>query len=579
MSHNREKSSSLSRSLLTALLTILSVLLIVGLVFLANHVIVLQKEINSIKSLLSNTRAHEATSIHEDNYYSSYIKLSEKADQEMERLVSTVGILATVYTIFGALIVFKAPHEIDKRIEKIDSLISDVKDSAIEATYQAAIIEAVVNDYNGKPTNYDKLCRLSKVIDKYPDRPDAYMQRGFVYDNMGRYDDAITDYKIGLKNGANKSSYYNAVAIAYNKKRNYKKAISFYTKAIELDNDDASQYANRGSCYDDMHEYEKALVDYHKAIEIDDGCKEAYINRSITLKKQLEYEGDENKKNVLYGTIIDDLKKALELDPDDVKTRSLLRNSINPNFNPDKMIAIIDEKIGDLECENKNYFSALKLYIESCNYYILQQSQDNKDYLDEIERIVLKVFAIDTNEVASELSRISKELSLFCQGLREISILFYVKGKKETAEKAFIILSIFDDNKENLLNLLFMKRRNETKILKTTASELLAQYDKPENAIWCTNKALCYVSGVDNFEINWQKAIEAMNGSSENIDAAVSWWKKISIVGAPENNVAMILFGLSKKFSVEDDVPLSQRIATARADGYVIPADIIAKEE
>lgn len=575
VAHKREKTSSLLRSLLTALLAILSVLLVAGMVFLANHVIILRKEINSINSLLSNTEAHETVSIYEDDYYSSYIKLSEKAEQEMDRLVSTVGILATIYTIFGALIVFKAPHEIDKRIEKIDSLISDVKDSAMEASYQAAIVEAVVNEYNGKLTNYDKLRRLSQVIDKYPDRPDAYMERGFIYDNMGRYDDAITDYKIGLKNGANKSSYYNAMGVAYNKKGKYKNAISLYTKAIDLDKDDASQYANRGSCYDDMHEYEKALVDYRKAIEINDGCKEAYINRSITLKKQLEKEDDENKKNELYSSIIADLQKALELDPDDVKTRSLLRSSIKPNFNPDEMIAKIDEKIGDLELENNNPFSALKQYVESCNYFILKQLRDNEDYLGEIERIVLKVFSIDTNEIASELSRIS-ELSFFCQGLRAISVLFYVKGNKETAEKSFILLSKFDNtDKGSLLNLSFMKRRNETKILKTTVSELLAQYDKTDDAIWCTNKALCYVSGVDNHEINWQKAVEVMDSSSENIDAAISWWKDSSVVGAPEHNMAMILFSLSKKFSVEDDLPLSQRIATARADGYVIPEDII----
>ena len=579
MARRKEKNVSISRSLLTALLAILSILLVVGMGILANHVIIMRKEINSINSFLSNADSHETTSVNEDDYYSSYIKLSEKAEQEMDRLVATVEILATVYTIFGALIVFKAPHEIDKRIEKIDSLISDVKDSAMEASYQAAIIDAVVNEFNGKLTNYDKLRRLSQVIDKYPDKPNAYMERGFIYDNMGRYDDAITDYKIGLKNGANKSSYYNAMGVAYNKKRKYKNAISFYTKAIDLDKDDASQYANRGSCYDDMHEYEKALVDYRKAIEIDDGCKEAYINRSITLKKQLENEDDENKKNELYNSIIADLKKALELDPDDVKTRNLLRSSIKPNFNPDEMIAKIDEKIGDLELENNNSFSALKQYVESCNYYILKQLRDNEDYLSDIERIVIKIFSIDTKEIASELSRIS-ELSLFCQGLRAISVLFYVKGNKETAEKSFIILSRYDSNdKESLLNLSFMRRRNETKIIKTTVSELLAQYDKRDDAIWCMNKALCYVSGVDDHEINWQKAIEVMDNSSDNIDAAISWWEDSNVVGDSEHNMAMILFSMSKKFSVEDNVPLSQRIETAYSDGYVIPTDIIAKEE
>lgn len=75
----------------------------------------------------------------------------------MTSLVTAVGILATAYTIFGSLIVFKAPNEIDKRIRKLEELVSQVEESADEAKYQAEIIDAVANSYNGKMTNYDKL--------------------------------------------------------------------------------------------------------------------------------------------------------------------------------------------------------------------------------------------------------------------------------------------------------------------------------------------------------------------------------------------------------------------------------------
>ena len=575
VARKREKTASISRSLFTVFLAILCVSVVLGMIVLTNRVIIIRNELDSINSMLTNVAPKQSASTYEEDYYLMYIKLSEKAQQDMDRLVSTVGILATVYTIFGALIVFKAPHEIDKRIDKMDSLISDANNSAMEATYQAAIIDAMVNGYNGKMTNYERIRRLTQVIDRFPDKPDAYMQRGFIYDEMERYNEAIADYKSAFSRGADKSSYYNAMGVAYNKKEEYKKAISLYTKAIKSAKEDASQYVNRGSCYDDMGEFEKALDDYNKAIELDDGCKEAYINRSITYKKQRENESDDNRKDKLNNLIISDLQKALELDPDDVKTRHLLRNSITPALNPDEMLAKIDERIGDLEYERKSFFSAFKQYVESCNYYLLKHIRDGENRMVEIERLISKIYTIQEDEIVSDLPKIPNELSFFCQGVRGISVQFYIEGKKEAAEKSFLVLSRYDRNdKGYILNLSFMKRRKETNIVTSPVSDLLAQYDKPSDAIWCTNKALCYVSGVDNHEISWEKAIEVMNASSENMDDAVSWWEHTEIVGDPEHNMAMILFKMSEKFSVQDDVPLPQRINIARNDGYSIPSDI-----
>ena len=109
---------------------------------------------------------------------------------------------------------------------------------------------------------------------------------------MGKYDEAISDYKVGLKYGGDKSSYFENMGIALNKKGEFKKALSLYTKAIDLDPEDPINYANRGSCYDDMEEYELAINDYCKAIKLDDGCKEAYIsgsdNHEISWEKAIE---------------------------------------------------------------------------------------------------------------------------------------------------------------------------------------------------------------------------------------------------------------------------------------------------
>lgn len=542
--------------------------------YLANSIFLLKKDVNDIQSAIANMNTGQSSSYVDESYAEHYIALSEKADAEMERLVSVVGILATVYTIFGALIVFKAPHEIDQRISKLDKLSAEAKEAAEEAKYQAEIIDSVANDYNGPLTNYDKLRRISKVIDKYPNKADAYIQRGFIYDGMGKYDEAISDYKVGLKYGGDKSSYFENMGIALNKKGEFKKALSLYTKAIDLDPEDPINYANRGSCYDDMEEYELAINDYCKAIKLDDGCKEAYKNRSLLYRSQIVIEDDEEKKNEFYEKMISDLKKALEIDPEDNHTRNLIRNNLKPDINPDEMIAKIDEKIGDLEIEDKNYFSALKQYIESSVYYFRETMTQHKDYSIDIQRLISKIFEINYEDVVNDLPKLSHELRKFCQFLRSFAVKLYINGNKNIAEKGFLILSRYDFDKEWAINLAFMKRRNETSITSLSLVELLDICENSTDAIWCLNKSLAYISGSDNHEISWEKAIEIATKITENIENALEWWSDIRIVGDSEHNMVILLLLAAKKINLNDSKSIDERINQARADGYFIPESI-----
>lgn len=567
------KKKSIIHSIFTGLLICLVIMLIVSMCFFTNSICSIKKDLSALQIAIENGEEINSSTKYDD-YTENYVALSEKADIEMERLVSIVGILATVYTVFGALIVFKAPHEIDKRMSHLDKLNTETNEFAQEARYQAEIIDSVVNDYNGDMTNYDKLCRISKVIDKYPNKPDAYIQRGFIYDGMGKYDEAISDYKTALKFGCDKSTYYGNMGIALNKKGELKKALSFYTKAINLESDDAVNYVNRGSCYDDMHEYNLAISDYSEAINLDDGCKEAYKNRSLTYRSQmLEAEGEEDK-NQLYEKMILDLQKALEIDPDDKYTKILLRNNLKSTINPDEMIAKIDERIGDLELDSKNYFSAFKQYIESIIYYLKETMQNHNNYVVDIKRLISKLFVINSGDIIGELSKISNELNFFCQLLRSFSINLYISGDKTIAEKSFILLSKYDNNTNWAINLAFMKRRSETTFTELSVFELLNICEKPNDAIWCLNKALAYISGADNHEINWNKAIETINNLTENIDLAIEWWSHVDVVGEAENNVVDILLTICKKIESANYNDLDEKISKARIDGYFIPKDI-----
>ena len=45
--------------------------------------------------------------------------------------------------------------------------------------------------------------------------------------------------------------------------------------------------------------------------------------------------------------------------------------------------------------------------------------------------------------------------------------------------------------------------------------------------------------------------------------------------GREENNLVMILFHLSDKFNIEDEIEIEERINRAAADGFKIPPNLI----
>lgn len=94
------------------------------------------------------------------------------------------------------------------------------------------------------------------------------------------------------------------------------------------------------------------------------------------------------------------------------------------------------------------------------------------------------------------------------------------------------------------------------------------------DAIWCLNKSLAYISGSDNHEISWEKAIEIATKITENIENALEWWSDIRIVGDSEHNMVILLLLAAKKINLNDSKSIDERINQARADGYFIPESI-----
>ena len=573
MVKNQKKSE---RTVTSKIISIMLVLLIVVFALImclfAGKICEIQKELTSLETQVSSIEVNNNDNQSSD-YINEYIEITNKADAEMDRLVSVVGILATAYTIFGALIVFRAPHEIDKRITSLNQCLEAANNAAEDAQYQSKLTEAALNRYNGEQTNYERIKSITEIIEQYPQKIDAYLVRGFIYDDNGQYDLAIKDYAIVLNLDKNNAYALNDMAIAYSKKGNHKKAIKLYTKSLSL-KEDPEVFANRGSSYDDNGEIELAEKDYQKAIDIDESCKSAYINRAALYQRMMESESDIEQKEKYRQLVINDLRQSLDIDPDDKIARRKLQYIIKPN--EEMMIAKNDERIGDLLLRNNNLLNAWRQYANATILYCSKIFIREADYSDDVVRILNKMFSINSSSIFDIINSSPDKLyETFCGAIGRFSTQKYIQGDVVLAEKCFLYLRNFINiNSAPSLNLAYIKRRGEATITSLTVRELLREYDKKTDSIWCANTALCYVDGTEDYGQSWDNAIDVINRAGE-IDAAVDWWSNVDVVGARESNIVLLLLHLAEDFWFEDFECIENRIRYATDDGYQIPQSVL----
>lgn len=74
----------------------------------------------------------------------------------------------------------------------------------------------------------------------------TYLIRGVVYESLGNYNAAISDYTKVLKIDPNNYLAYNNRGFSYHNLGRHKSAISDYSSAISIDSGNATAYRNRG---------------------------------------------------------------------------------------------------------------------------------------------------------------------------------------------------------------------------------------------------------------------------------------------------------------------------------------------
>ena len=153
----------------------------------------------------------------------------------------------------------------------------------------------------------------------------AYHNRGLANYFLKDYDAAIKDFDVEIKKNPDKKELYFDRGNAKKDFLDYAGAIKDFDKVIELDPKAENAYFNRGNVKKENNDFAGAISDYDRAIELDPKLIKAYNNRSMLKCILKDYEGT-----------IADYDKMIELNPNDtvtIKNREVIRALI---ANPEK---------------------------------------------------------------------------------------------------------------------------------------------------------------------------------------------------------------------------------------------------
>ncbi len=152
---------------------------------------------------------------------------------------------------------------------------------------------------------YKALDDINKAIAIKIDFKDAFLQRGLLYDLLGKTENARLDYERVLELDPKNARAYTNLGTYYGQQGNYSKAIDYFKKALFYAPNLYASYANIGLVYLNKNQPDSALYYFNKAKSLSPDAT-TYYNLAITYHRLKQLD-----------SAIIAINKAVQLSPND----------------------------------------------------------------------------------------------------------------------------------------------------------------------------------------------------------------------------------------------------------------------
>lgn len=135
------------------------------------------------------------------------------------------------------------------------------------------------------------------LTDKQTGLIDVYFNRAMAFYYIDKYDEAMNDFNYVITKDKTRYYAYFMRGNIYIAKSMYTAAVSDYTKAAVIKQDDAGIFYNRAVAYEYLGNDNKAIADYSKALELDASHQKAKAGRDRVYQKN--GFADKTQKDIL----------------------------------------------------------------------------------------------------------------------------------------------------------------------------------------------------------------------------------------------------------------------------------------
>lgn len=164
----------------------------------------------------------------------------------------------------------------------------------LQALYEKAFAETDAGNFDAAENAW------SDAIDRMPENPATWSNRGNARISQNKLDDAIADFDHAIAIAPEQPGPYVNRGIAWEGKGQWKKAIADYNQALDIDPEDPTTLNNRGNAEGGLGNWKDARNDFERAANLNTAFVMPRINMALaTYELGNKFEAMRQMKNLV----------------------------------------------------------------------------------------------------------------------------------------------------------------------------------------------------------------------------------------------------------------------------------------
>jgi tetratricopeptide (TPR) repeat protein len=166
----------------------------------------------------------------------------------------------------------------------------------------------------GKPNHDKAMANVQNAIKINQYYAPAYFWKAMIYQDLGNFELAKTNYQTCIERDANHYDAYNHLGILLYAEGN-KNSLIYFDKALELSPTSIEVLRNKGLALKDENRYDEAIECFNKILEIEPAFAESYYNIGVVYITAYRDDMPQYSKDTTISQALSYFKQAVAIDP------------------------------------------------------------------------------------------------------------------------------------------------------------------------------------------------------------------------------------------------------------------------